>query len=66
MVLQFHSWRGVVLKEVIKIITVAFILPFDQKWLMFLTEKVYMDGNESMLNRFSTTCSGLNPPRHGS
>ena len=31
---------------------------------MFLTEKVFMNGNQSVLNRFST--SGLNPPRPGS
>ena len=41
----FRSWRGVVLK--------AFILLFDQKVLMFLTEKVFMNGNQSVLNRFS-------------
>ena len=31
---------------------------------VFLTEKVFMNGNQSVLNRFST--SGLNPPRPGS
>ena len=31
---------------------------------MFLTEKVFINGNQSVLNRFST--SGFNPPRPGS
>ena len=46
------------------IIIVAFILLFDQKVMMFLTEKVFMNANQSMLNWFST--SGLNPPWPGS
>ena len=32
--------------------------------LRLLTKKVFMNGNQSVLNRFST--SGLNPPRPGS
>ena len=52
------------LKEIITIIIFAFILLFDEKVMMFLTEKVFMNGNQSVLNRFST--SGLNPPRPGS
>ena len=32
--------------------------------LRFLTKKVFMNVNQSVLNRFST--SGLNPPRPGS
>ena len=47
----------------LKYIILAFILLLDQK-VMFLTEKVSMNGNQSVLNRFST--SGLNPPRPGS
>ena len=46
------------------IIIFVFILLFDQKVVMFLTEKAIMNGNQSVLNRFST--SGLNPPRPGS
>ena len=44
----------------------AFILLFDHKCRRFLTEKVFMNGNQSVLNRFSTTGSGLNPLRPGS
>ena len=46
------------------IIIFAFILLFYQKVMMFVTEKVFMNGNQSVLNRFST--SGLNPPGPGS
>ena len=53
------------LNEIIEhFITFAYILLFDQKVMMFLTEKVFVNGNQSVLYRFST--SGLNPPRPGS
>ena len=53
------------LKEIVLTILIfVFVLLFDQKVMMFLTGKVFMNGNQSMLNRLST--SGLNPPRPGS
>ena len=45
------------------IINVAFILLVDHK-VCFLTEKVFINRNQSVLNRFSS--SGLNPSRPGS
>ena len=58
---HFIAGGGVVLKEIFEQLK---ILLSDQKVLMFLTEKVFMNGNQGVLNRFST--SGLTPSRPGS
>ena len=54
-----------VLKEIIEQLKVLHLFYcLIKKCLCFFTEKVFMNGNQSVLNRFST--SGWNPPRPGS
>ena len=57
--LPFHSWTGCcVERNHWKVLIFAFISLSDHKCWCLLTKNVFINGNQSVLNRFST--SGLN------
>ena len=54
---------GVVLKEIIEQLEFLYLFNLLTKSVDAFDRKVFMHGNQSVLNRFSN--SGLNPPRPG-